>query len=214
MAVVMAKAIYDFTGDASVRQLSFKKGDVIKVTHQYENGWWAGEINGKIGYLPSTYITLVDGGSPAPPKPSPKPAPKPAPTGAKPQPPTPGAKPAPTFSMTAVTASTGPAPGQAKPQPPARTPPPAKPPPESSQPPARTPPPVAAKPPTPAKPSPVPAQKPAPAHTPAASPGLGKSGGWASASTPGSEANEADFNELDSLIKSLQDEVLDLKKLL
>lgn len=55
---VMARALYDFTGDASLRQLSFKKNDVIKVTNQYENGWWAGELNGKIGYLPSTYIKL------------------------------------------------------------------------------------------------------------------------------------------------------------
>jgi len=226
MAVVMAKAIYDFTGDPAVRQLSFKKGAVIKVTHQYENGWWAGEINGKIGYLPSTYITLVEGGASAP-KPGPKPAPaggaKPAPGGgAKPQPPVPGGgRPSPGvptenksgFSMQAVTSSGGAVPVQVNKPPPARNPPPAKPSPaESSQPaPTRTPPPVAGKPPPSAKPSPVP-QK--PAQTPAASPGLGKSAGWASAATPGSEANEADFNELDSLIKSLQDEVLDLKKLL
>ena len=60
---VMARALYDFTGDPAVRQLTFKKNDLIKVTHQYENGWWAGELNGKAGYLPSTYIKIEEGRS-------------------------------------------------------------------------------------------------------------------------------------------------------
>lgn len=248
----MARALYDFTGDPAVRQLTFKKNDVIKVTHQYENGWWAGEINGKIGYLPSTYIKLEAAGSPAPPTNSlARTAPPTIGGAAKPSPatspavvrPTPPAKPAPErtpFGMTSVT-SNNPVPVQqpVKPAPPVTGPPtrqvtsPApvqlastsvisKPPPIVSKPPPVTskPPPVTSKPP-PAAQKPLPPAKPQPAipSQPQQSqqpqnrnvPTLGK--GW-SAAAPGSEVNEADFNELDSLIKSLQDEVLDLKKLL
>lgn len=122
---VLARALYDFSGDPAVRQLSFKKDDVIKVTHQYENGWWAGEINGKIGYLPSTYIKLEGSGSaspaPAPartpPQAKPAPAPGASPSAGRTAPPPAGGKPSP-----AVGAKPSPAP-------PTRTPPtePAKP---------------------------------------------------------------------------------------
>jgi len=230
---VMARAIYDFTGDPAVRQLSFKKNDVIKVTHQYENGWWAGEINGKIGYLPSTYIKLDSaGGAPASPA---KPAPSPA---ARPSPPTPGGgKPSPTpgpaalksptsggspfTTMTSVTSSNptvpvskpSPPTPQVKPQPapqPTTGQPRAMPsqPKPQPQPPAQKPPPSSV---PPAKPQPA---KPQPPQQQSRAPSTASSG---SSISPGSwigESNEADFNELDSLIKSLQDEVLDLKKLL
>ncbi len=45
--VMMARALYDFTGDPAVRQLSFKKNDMIKVTHQYERWMVGGRLNGK-----------------------------------------------------------------------------------------------------------------------------------------------------------------------
>jgi len=56
--VQLGRALYDFTGDATLRQLTFKKDDMIKVTNQFPNGWWAGELHGKVGYLPSTYVRL------------------------------------------------------------------------------------------------------------------------------------------------------------
>lgn len=39
------------------------KGDSIQVIAQHPNGWWGGEVNGRRGYFPSTYVRLVDGGS-------------------------------------------------------------------------------------------------------------------------------------------------------
>ncbi len=60
------KALYDYTGNEQLRQLSFKAGDIINITNQYDNGWWAGELNGKVGYLPATYIQIVAGAAPSP----------------------------------------------------------------------------------------------------------------------------------------------------
>src|SRR3989344_2296384 len=64
------RALYDFAGNAEQRQLSFKAGDVINITSQFDNGWWAGELNGKVGYLPATYVQLITAaeqrGAPAP----------------------------------------------------------------------------------------------------------------------------------------------------
>jgi hypothetical protein len=59
-------ALYDYTGNAQLRQLSFKKGDKIVITTQYDNGWWAGEVNGQIGYVPATYVKLSAGAKAAP----------------------------------------------------------------------------------------------------------------------------------------------------
>jgi len=66
MAGKRGKALYDYAGNAEQRQLSFKKGDTINVTNQYDNGWWAGELNGTLGYFPATYVELFpEGGAPA-----------------------------------------------------------------------------------------------------------------------------------------------------
>ncbi|WP_228058545.1 SH3 domain-containing protein [Nostoc sp. LEGE 12447] len=61
------KALYDFAGNVQLRQLTFKVGDMINITNQYDNGWWAGELNGKVGYLPSTYVEIIQniGGTPS-----------------------------------------------------------------------------------------------------------------------------------------------------
>lgn len=71
----MGRALYDFTGKTELRQLTFRKDEMIKITNQYQNGWWAGELNGQIGYLPSTYVQ-IEGPAPASsggPKPGPPP---------------------------------------------------------------------------------------------------------------------------------------------
>jgi len=249
---VMARALYDFTGDPAVRQLTFKKNDLIKVTHQYENGWWAGELNGKAGYLPSTYIKIEDSIAPpgrttGPAPPSPKPAPPPA--GGAPSPaskpsPQPASKPPPGGGLATISVTGGAAPvPTAKPKPPPPrgdsgalnrsqgTPaPPNKPLPQNPPTPARVPPSnqpqpavnlAKVTPPAPGGRAP-PSTNNAPATAPRPSVGMqqaskgggGGGSGWANAAAPGSDVNEADFSELDSLIKSLQDEVLDLKKLL
>jgi len=62
-AVSKGQALYDFKGNSDLRQLTFKVGDVINITNQYDNGWWAGELNGTIGYVPATYIKLMSDAS-------------------------------------------------------------------------------------------------------------------------------------------------------
>jgi len=55
------RALFDYTGNAEQRQISFSKGDVITITNQYQNGWWAGELNGALGYFPATFVEVIDG---------------------------------------------------------------------------------------------------------------------------------------------------------
>lgn len=33
----------------------FFAGDVIKVFHKQDDGWWQGELNGNVGIFPATY---------------------------------------------------------------------------------------------------------------------------------------------------------------
>jgi len=55
------RALFDYTGNVDQRQISFSKGDVITITNQYQNGWWAGELNGALGYFPATFVEVIDG---------------------------------------------------------------------------------------------------------------------------------------------------------
>jgi len=55
------RALFDYTGNSEQRQISFNKGDVITITNQYQNGWWAGELNGSLGYFPATFVEVIDG---------------------------------------------------------------------------------------------------------------------------------------------------------
>jgi len=59
------RALFDYTGNSEQRQISFNKGDVITITNQYQNGWWAGELNGSLGYFPATFVEVIDGDVPA-----------------------------------------------------------------------------------------------------------------------------------------------------
>nr|2KBT_A Chain A, chimera of Proto-oncogene vav, linker, Immunoglobulin G-binding protein G [unidentified] len=51
-----AKARYDFCArDRS--ELSLKEGDIIKILNKKgQQGWWRGEIYGRIGWFPSNYV--------------------------------------------------------------------------------------------------------------------------------------------------------------
>ncbi|NXP49506.1 VAV3 factor, partial [Heliornis fulica] len=52
----IAIARYDFCA-RDMRELSLLKGDVVKIyTKMSANGWWRGEVNGKVGWFPSTYV--------------------------------------------------------------------------------------------------------------------------------------------------------------
>ena len=60
-----ATAQYDYQGQ-STKELSFKKGEVIKVYSQLPSGWWKGSIgSGKPAHFPGAYVQ-VDQGSAGP----------------------------------------------------------------------------------------------------------------------------------------------------
>eukprot|EP00005_Dracoamoeba_jomungandri_P001994 CAMPEP_0174250066 /NCGR_PEP_ID=MMETSP0439-20130205/357_1 /TAXON_ID=0 /ORGANISM="Stereomyxa ramosa, Strain Chinc5" /LENGTH=183 /DNA_ID=CAMNT_0015330045 /DNA_START=89 /DNA_END=640 /DNA_ORIENTATION=- len=177
-------ALFDYKGDAKLRQLSFSKGQLINITQQYENGWWAGEINGQVGYLPATYVKLQPAGSPAqqPPQrmpqqnaqaPQRKPVIKPNSTPTKP-----------TISS----------------KPPSRNPstPSSRPPIQKASKPV-----ISSKPPTQARPAPV-GMKPT---------GMGTMTLRRSMVVE-RDVTESDFNELDELLGKLQQDVEELKRLL
>jgi hypothetical protein len=50
-----AVALFDYTGNTE-GQLSFSKDDKITVLGKTENGWWRGELKGKVGHFPGSYV--------------------------------------------------------------------------------------------------------------------------------------------------------------
>ena len=50
-------ALWSFEGERD-SDLNFQEGDIITVLRRYENGWWEGEVNGRIGDFPSNYVEL------------------------------------------------------------------------------------------------------------------------------------------------------------
>jgi len=255
------RALYDFAGNAEQRQLSFKAGDVINITSQFDNGWWAGELNGKVGYLPATYVQLITAaeqrGAPAPgavpggagaarpngavagarptsayasgAAPSPQ-----SPGGARPPAPSAVARPGLTSGGSGIGGSAGgPPPPAAGSRPPLSSsasaapspravsgyaaPPPvaaSRPPIGSSGGPPSTPQ-AAARPPVAAPP---PAGRP-PLSTPSAPVALkptdrGRAATLRAAAAEASDVSDADIKELDQLLSKLQNDVIDLKKLM
>ncbi|XP_056594021.1 guanine nucleotide exchange factor VAV3 [Triplophysa dalaica] len=54
MGVAIAR--YDFSS-RDTRELSLQEGDVVKIySKTAANGWWRGEVNGRVGLFPSTYV--------------------------------------------------------------------------------------------------------------------------------------------------------------
>ncbi|RIA98151.1 hypothetical protein C1645_813202 [Glomus cerebriforme] len=54
----LAKVEYDYEARES-DELSLNKGDVVTVLEQNE-GWWKGDLNGKIGIFPANHIKLIE----------------------------------------------------------------------------------------------------------------------------------------------------------
>ncbi|KAJ7351128.1 SLIT-ROBO Rho GTPase-activating protein 3 [Desmophyllum pertusum] len=52
-----AEALFDYSARSS-KELSFKKGDVIRVFKRFNPDWWDGTINGTDGFVPAKYIRL------------------------------------------------------------------------------------------------------------------------------------------------------------
>lgn len=55
-----AIALYDFTA-RSPKEVSFSKGDRIKIFTKTTSDWWDAKVDGKYGYVPVSYIKVVEG---------------------------------------------------------------------------------------------------------------------------------------------------------
>ncbi|KAM9322710.1 guanine nucleotide exchange factor VAV3-like isoform 2-T2 [Pholidichthys leucotaenia] len=55
----IAVARYDFSS-RDTRELSLQQGDIIKIYAKMFNGWWKGEVDGQVGWFPSTYVDEED----------------------------------------------------------------------------------------------------------------------------------------------------------
>ncbi|XP_030630575.1 guanine nucleotide exchange factor VAV3b [Chanos chanos] len=53
--VGVAIARYDFS-PRDTRELTLQVDDVVKIYTKSANGWWRGEVNGRVGWFPSTYV--------------------------------------------------------------------------------------------------------------------------------------------------------------
>lgn len=56
--VAQVSALYNYVAMRK-DDLSFKEGDIICVLNKRPSGWWLGELNGKVGLLPSNYVKEV-----------------------------------------------------------------------------------------------------------------------------------------------------------
>jgi hypothetical protein len=62
--ICRAQAGYDFQPDNSnvapeMRKLPFKVGDIINIYQQDGSGWWLGEMNGQLGWVPASYLKVL-----------------------------------------------------------------------------------------------------------------------------------------------------------
>ncbi|XP_022694047.1 E3 ubiquitin-protein ligase SH3RF1-like [Varroa jacobsoni] len=56
--ICCAKAIYPYES-SNVSDLSFQKGDLINLIKRIDVNWYQGELKGKVGFVPASYITVV-----------------------------------------------------------------------------------------------------------------------------------------------------------
>ncbi|KAJ8329910.1 hypothetical protein BDV3_004078 [Batrachochytrium dendrobatidis] len=56
--IEQVRALYDFT-PSSPGELTFKSGDIIKVTQSSDPDWWDGELDGVVGAFPARYVTSI-----------------------------------------------------------------------------------------------------------------------------------------------------------
>jgi endophilin-A len=53
------RALYDFDAE-NPAELSFKEGDVIFLKTQIDENWYEGTVNGRTGYFPVSYVTIIN----------------------------------------------------------------------------------------------------------------------------------------------------------
>lgn len=56
---VKARALFDYEA-TNETELSFKAGEILTVSEQDESGWWYADLNGKQGFVPNNYLTVVE----------------------------------------------------------------------------------------------------------------------------------------------------------
>uniref|UniRef100_A0AAY4B091 Osteoclast-stimulating factor 1 n=1 Tax=Denticeps clupeoides TaxID=299321 RepID=A0AAY4B091_9TELE len=53
-----ARAIYDFKAQTA-KELTFKKSDIVYITRQVDSNWYEGELHGRIGIFPISYVEKI-----------------------------------------------------------------------------------------------------------------------------------------------------------
>ncbi len=56
--IARARALYEYQATTS-HELSLYPEQVINVFSKLDNGWWQGEVEGRIGHFPSTYVEEI-----------------------------------------------------------------------------------------------------------------------------------------------------------
>ena len=54
----IVRALYDFEATTQ-GELSFLTGDIIHVTQSSDPDWWDGDLNGRVGAFPATYVERI-----------------------------------------------------------------------------------------------------------------------------------------------------------
>ncbi|CAG8591516.1 1767_t:CDS:10 [Acaulospora morrowiae] len=57
--IKLAKVEYDYQAN-EYDELSLDVGDIVTILEQGENGWWKGDLNGKIGSFPANHVKLIE----------------------------------------------------------------------------------------------------------------------------------------------------------
>ncbi|KAL2077677.1 hypothetical protein ACEWY4_027181 [Coilia grayii] len=53
-----ARAVYDFKAQTA-KELTFRKGDTVYITRQVDRNWYEGELHGRIGIFPISYVEKI-----------------------------------------------------------------------------------------------------------------------------------------------------------
>lgn len=53
------RASFDFAAQ-DAEEISFKRGDIIRVAQKYNENWWIGSVGGKSGMFPASYVAPLD----------------------------------------------------------------------------------------------------------------------------------------------------------
>lgn len=58
-AVAVLTLFQDFEPEGP-NELELTEGEVVTVLEQLESGWWKGQLNGKVGFFPSSFCQLIN----------------------------------------------------------------------------------------------------------------------------------------------------------